>query len=99
MKKPDFNSVAVEVYAKIVEESLMAYLDSEEAVSASELDYAKQNELREKMRAAAKNVAIEIVERLTKEGAFNNKIDRSREKKIISEVIMEHVKKWKSNQK
>jgi len=95
MKPLDFREFAVQTYSKVVEETILLYLQSKEAVAALNITPEKEGELRTKIKEVSKEIAIEIIDELTKKGAFEKKLDRAQEKKIIEKIIEKRVKNEK----
>jgi len=95
MEKIDFKEFAVQTYSKVVEESILLYLQSKEAVAALDITPEKEKELRTKIKEISKEIAVEIIEELTKKGAFENKLSKTQEKNIIEKIIEKRVKNEK----
>ena len=95
MKKLEFRDFAIETYSKLVEESILLYLQSKEAVAALNITPEKEKELRNKIKEVSKDIATEIIDELTKKGAFEKELDKSEEKKIIQKIIEKRVRNEK----
>jgi len=92
MKPTNFEDFAIQTYSKMVEESILLYLQSEEGINALNLTPEKEKDLRGKIKEISKEIAKEIINELTTKGAFENKLNRQQEKTIIKRIIEKRVK-------
>ena len=88
-----FEEFAVHAYSKIVEESIMLYLQSEEGVNALNITPEKEKKLRKELKETSKEIAKEIIDELIAKGAFETRgLTRQQERAIIKRIIEKRVR-------